>query len=55
VQEYAASGDLFENLKRCGGQLKEKHCVRDVIDPFLQGLMYLHSMVRARARSPPSN
>ncbi len=40
-------GDLFEDLKKGGGQLKEKYAARDVIVPFLSALAYLHSQVRA--------
>ncbi len=47
VQEFAVCGDLFEDLKKGGGQLKEKYAVRDVIVPFLSALSYLHSQVRA--------
>ncbi|KXZ50131.1 hypothetical protein GPECTOR_17g1004 [Gonium pectorale] len=43
VQEFAVCGDLFEDLKKGGGQLKEKYAVRDVIVPFLSALAYLHS------------
>lgn len=46
VQEFAVCGDLFEDLKKGGGQLKEKYAVRDVIVPFLSALSYLHGMVR---------
>ena len=45
VQEFAGGGDLFEDLKKNGGQLKEKHAVRDVIAPFLNALDYMHGMV----------
>lgn len=43
VQEFAVCGDLFEDLKKGGGQLKEKYAVRDVIVPFLSALNYLHA------------
>ncbi|GLI64198.1 hypothetical protein VaNZ11_007390 [Volvox africanus] len=43
VQEFAVCGDLFEDLKKGGGQLKEKYAVRDVIVPFLSALAYLHN------------
>jgi hypothetical protein len=39
-------GDLFEDLKRNNGQMKEKYAVRDVIVPFLNALQYLHGKVR---------
>jgi len=44
VQEFAGGGDLFEDLKKNGGQIKEKYAVRDVIVPFLNALQYLHGM-----------
>jgi serine/threonine protein kinase len=47
VQEYAAGGDLFEDLKRNGGSIKEKYTVRDIIVPFLNALQYLHGLVRS--------
>lgn len=50
VQEFAGGGDLFEDLKRNGGQIKEKYAVRDVIVPFLNALQYLHGLVRAQLR-----
>lgn len=45
-QEFAGGGDLFEDLKKHGGQIKEKYVVRDVIVPFLSALAYLHDLVR---------
>uniref|UniRef100_A0A7S3VNV4 Protein kinase domain-containing protein n=1 Tax=Dunaliella tertiolecta TaxID=3047 RepID=A0A7S3VNV4_DUNTE len=42
VQEFAGGGDLFEDLKKHGGQIKEKYVIRDVIVPFLSALQYLH-------------
>ncbi|KAL6752713.1 kinase-like domain-containing protein [Haematococcus lacustris] len=44
VQEFASGGDLFEDLKRHGGSIKEKYVVRDIILPFLNALEYLHGM-----------
>jgi hypothetical protein len=38
-------GDLFEDLKRNNGQMKEKYAVRDVIVPFINALQYLHGKV----------
>ncbi len=46
VQEFAGGGDLFEDLKRNGGSIKEKYVVRDIIVPFMNALQYLHGMVR---------
>lgn len=45
VQEFAGGGDLFEDLKKSGGQYKEKQAVKDVIAPFLSAIIYLHSLV----------
>ena len=44
VQEFAGSGDLFEELRRNGGLVKEKYAVRDVLAPFLNSLCYLHNL-----------
>ncbi|KAK9815326.1 hypothetical protein WJX72_001838 [[Myrmecia] bisecta] len=43
AQEYAAGGDLYEELKRSGGQLKERRTAREVLQPSLSALNYLHS------------
>ena len=43
VQEYARGGDLFRELKRVGGSLPERRCVREVIGPFMAALDYIHS------------
>ncbi len=43
VTRAGAGGDLFEDLKRCGGQYKERHVARNVLPPFLSALHYLHS------------
>lgn len=45
-QEFAGSGDLFEDLKRHGGQLKERQAAREVVGPFLNALAYMHVKVR---------
>lgn len=45
VQEYASCGDLFEDLKKGGGQVKEKQAVQDIIVPFLSALVHLHAQV----------
>lgn len=45
AQEFALCGDLFEDLKKGGGQMKEKYAARDVIVPFLSALSYLHAQV----------
>ncbi|KAJ9516181.1 hypothetical protein QJQ45_024610, partial [Haematococcus lacustris] len=55
VQEFASGGDLFEDLKRHGGSIKEKYVVRDIILPFLNALEYLHGMqVHAELRAVPN-
>lgn len=38
-------GDLYEELKRCGGHLSEDSVARDVLQPCLCALVYLHSKV----------
>lgn len=40
-----AGGDLYEELKRHGGQLSEERVARDVIRPCLAALAYLHRKV----------
>lgn len=39
-------GDLYEELKRSGGQLKERRVAQDIIQPCLSALSYMHSMVQ---------
>lgn len=46
VQEYAGGGDLFEDLKKQGGQVREKQAVRDILYPFISALHYIHGLVR---------
>ena len=36
---------MFEDLKKHGGQIKEKYVIRDVVVPFLSALSYLHGKV----------
>lgn len=43
VQEFAGGGDLWEELRRNGGLVKEKYAVRDILAPFLNALCYMHS------------
>ncbi|BDA48789.1 probable Aurora kinase A at N-terminal half [Coccomyxa sp. Obi] len=40
--QFAPGGDLYEELKRHGGQLSEERVARDVIQPCLSALAYLH-------------
>ncbi|GIL54641.1 hypothetical protein Vafri_10372, partial [Volvox africanus] len=42
VQEYAAGGDLFDDVKRRGGRLPEREVVQQVLHPYLKALAYLH-------------
>ncbi len=44
-----SGGDLYEELKRCGGQLKERRVARDIIEPCLSALSYMHSSVSLAA------
>ncbi|KAK9834350.1 hypothetical protein WJX84_004182, partial [Apatococcus fuscideae] len=44
AQEFATGGDLYEELKRSGGQLKERRVAQDIIQPCLSALSYMHSM-----------
>lgn len=45
VQEFATGGDLFEDLKKGGGQMKEGPTATNILIPFLSSLAYLHGMV----------
>ncbi|MEW5301362.1 MAG: hypothetical protein WDW36_004225 [Sanguina aurantia] len=42
VMEYAAGGDLFDEVKRLGGRVGERQVVQRVMYPFLCALVYLH-------------
>ena len=42
---YNAGGDLFGELKRCGGRFKDKNVARDVVRPCLLALRYCHHKV----------
>lgn len=46
----AAGGDLYAELKRCGGRMDEKRVAADVIQPCLSALSYLHAKVRMRSQ-----
>lgn len=39
-------GDLYEELKRCGGHMPEGRVAGEVIRPCLSALSYLHAKVR---------
>lgn len=40
-----AGGDLYEELKRCGGHLSEERVASDILRPCLAALAYLHLKV----------
>ncbi|KAK9789936.1 hypothetical protein WJX73_001902 [Symbiochloris irregularis] len=42
VQEYAVGGDLYGELKRCGGRFKDKNVARDILMPCMLALQYCH-------------
>ncbi|MEW5318341.1 MAG: hypothetical protein WDW38_009569 [Sanguina aurantia] len=42
VMEYAAGGDLFDEVKRLGGRIGERQVVQQVMYPYLCALIYLH-------------
>jgi serine/threonine protein kinase len=44
VQELAPRGDLYAELSRHGGYMLEAHVVKNVMQPFLSALSYLHSL-----------
>lgn len=44
VQELAPKGDLYLELSRHGGYMLEAHVVKNVMQPFLSALAYLHSL-----------
>lgn len=43
VQEFAAGGDLFDDVKRRGGRMSEAEVVQQVLHPYLSALTYLHA------------
>ncbi|EFJ46109.1 hypothetical protein VOLCADRAFT_44554, partial [Volvox carteri f. nagariensis] len=43
VQEYAAQGDLYGFMQRCGGRMPPEQVADGVMRPFLEALSYLHS------------
>jgi len=42
VLQYASGGDLFDELRRRGGRMKEQEAVRLVLVPFMKALAHLH-------------
>ncbi len=48
LQEFAPGGDLYEELKRCGGRMQAGEAAHGYLAPFLAALLYLHGKVRGR-------
>lgn len=44
AQEYAAGGDLYEDLKSNGGRIAETRVAASIIYPCMQALSYLHKL-----------
>eukprot|EP00873_Tetraselmis_striata_P019212 jgi/Tetstr1/439476/TSEL_027908.t1 len=42
VMQYAAGGDLFDELRRLGGRMSEQETVCTVLVPFLRAMSHLH-------------
>ncbi|MEW5298547.1 MAG: hypothetical protein WDW38_000717 [Sanguina aurantia] len=55
VQEFATGGDLFEDLKKGGGQMKEGPTATAILIPFLSSLAYLHGMGVVHRDIKPEN
>lgn len=45
VMQYAAGGDLFDELRRLGGRMSEQETVCTVLVPFLRAMSHLHERV----------
>jgi hypothetical protein len=45
MQEFAPGGDLYEELKRCGGRMQASEAAHAYLAPFLAALVYLHGKV----------
>ncbi|KAL4451984.1 hypothetical protein ABPG75_007646 [Micractinium tetrahymenae] len=43
VTEYAEGGDLYEDLKRAGGQMRERAVAGEVLPPFMAALAFMHA------------
>lgn len=54
VMQYAAGGDLFDELRRLGGRMSEQETVGTVLVPFLRAMSHLHERVGRPAPSPSS-
>jgi aurora kinase len=44
VTEFASRGDVFGELDRRGGTMSEGDAVRQVLQPFMSALRYLHAL-----------
>ncbi|KAK9824130.1 hypothetical protein WJX72_008012 [[Myrmecia] bisecta] len=55
VEEFAARGDLMQEKKARGGHMTEHQVVRDVLQPFLSTLNFLHSQGIVHRDIKPEN
>ncbi|EFN54910.1 hypothetical protein CHLNCDRAFT_24076, partial [Chlorella variabilis] len=55
VCEYAAGGDLYEDLKRAGGRLKERVVAGEVLPPFMDALAHMHARSIVHRDIKPEN
>ncbi|PSC70705.1 aurora other [Micractinium conductrix] len=43
ITQFAAGGDLYEDLKRAGGQMRERVVAGEVLPPFMDALSHMHA------------
>ena len=55
VTEHAARGDVFGELDRRGGTMSEGDAVRQVLQPFMAALRYLHALSIIHRDIKPEN
>ncbi|KAI7842591.1 hypothetical protein COHA_003695 [Chlorella ohadii] len=55
VTEFAAGGDLYEDLKRAGGQHRERVVAGDLLPPFMSALAYMHARSVVHRDIKPEN
>ncbi|PRW57075.1 aurora other [Chlorella sorokiniana] len=55
VTEFAAGGDLYEDLKRSGGQHRERVVAGDLLPPFMSALAYMHTRSVVHRDIKPEN
>eukprot|EP00798_Chlamydomonas_sp_ICE-L_P027198 gene27198-2446_t len=55
VQEYCEGGDLLKVIQRSGGRLLERQAVHLVLQPFLTGMLHLHSQGIVHRDIKPEN